>query len=230
MDNTVDLVQLASPVATKLPHDADSDFVLLAETLPSFPALMETEDLVIRRGSHNYGAWRIDYPQASATKSVYEALGVVTAAVLLKPELNEVTIRSTNPKSEVRELRIEFSHSDHRIGLSQTPTRFEYWPSEATRHPWLHELVSNPADYPHFVLNNSADVLATEEDWNTRDVLQGFGSARGTARMIQLFLDMSRQSTETTEIALECEAGFRGVAPASAEIRFWLPGGDFYES
>ena len=46
--------------------------------------------------------------------------------------------------------------------------------------------------------------------------------------MIQLFLDMSRQSNDCTEIALEAEPGFRGVAPASAEIRFWLPGGDHF--
>ena len=46
--------------------------------------------------------------------------------------------------------------------------------------------------------------------------------------MIQLFLDMSRENNDYSEVALEAEPGFRGVAPASAEIRFWLPGGDFY--
>lgn len=34
---------------------------------------------------------------------------------------------------------------------------------------------------------------------------------------------------EVPEFVLESEAGFRGVAPASAEIRFWLPGGDAAE-
>jgi len=33
----------------------------------------------------------------------------------------------------------------------------------------------------------------------------------------------------TLEIPLECEAGFRGVAPASAEVRLWLPGGDYFQ-
>ncbi|MBK6849088.1 MAG: hypothetical protein IPG96_16660 [Proteobacteria bacterium] len=40
-----------------------------------------------------------------------------------------------------------------------------------------------------------------------------------------LLLDFSRAAQIETVLALEAEPGYRGVAPASAEATFLLPGG-----
>lgn len=60
--------------------------------------------------------------------------------------------------------------------------------------------------------------------------LFGFGSAEGSARLGGLLLDLSmEQSRNPPEYALEGEPGYWGVAPASAELKFILPGSDVYE-
>lgn len=219
-----------SGVAAKLPRiDDDIERTFLPEMFPAMPGLIETDQLVITRGYHDYGAWGIDHPQVSGPKPVYEALGIATAAVLLKPDLDELKIRLTNSNSEIRELRIAFSHSVRPpFGLHRVPVMFDYFQDQVVRHPWLHESVQHPDHYPQFVLTNADDFLANEHEWKNRDVLLGLGSAQGRARMIQLFLDISRQSKDCTEVVLEAEPGFRGVAPASAEIRFWLPESDYF--
>jgi hypothetical protein len=52
----------------------------------------------------------------------------------------------------------------------------------------------------------------------------GFGSTEGTARFGQLLLDIGSPADTGDEYCLEGEAGFRGVAPLSAELTVWLPG------
>lgn len=92
------------------------------------------------------------------------------------------------------------------------------------KHPWDFPFPEH--HYPWLALSNDADHCHTDEDWARRDLVRGFGSAIGVAKLAQLLLDLSRKSNETTEVELECEGGFRGVAALSAEIRFWLPGND----
>ena len=48
-------------------------------------------------------------------------------------------------------------------------------------------------------------------------------------RLAKLFLDISNPNLKRVEFELEGDAGFKGVAPGSAEIRFNLPGSiDWY--
>ena len=225
-----DLVRFVSAVAQSLPqtHD-DDDFVFTAKTFPWLPVALSTSDLIIKKGYHDYGTWRIDYPQVFGRKPAYEALGIISTAVLLNPERDALSIRLSNPESEVKTLRVEFEYREvgkgFAYGLLRRPEAFVYLPDKVESKPWLHEDIPDPHDYPHFSLTNRNDCPITDEDWAGRDVLVGFGTAEGTARLAQLFLDMSRAGNEVPEFLLESEAGFRGVAPASAEIRFWLPGG-----
>lgn len=169
-----------SGVAAKLPQvDDDIELTFLPEMFPAMPDLIETDQLVITRGYHDYGAWRIDHPQVSGPKPVYESIGIATAAVLLKPDLDELTIRLTNSNSEIRDLRIAFNHSARSPnGLHQVPVLSDYLLDRLVRHPWLHESVQHPDHYPQVVLTNADDFLASENDWKDRDV----GGVRISAR------------------------------------------------
>jgi hypothetical protein len=66
--------------------------------------------------------------------------------------------------------------------------------------------------------------IATHEHLQSRDVAEGFGHFEAACRFAELLLNAGLPHSETDEIALEGERGFRGVAPGSAEIRIWLPG------
>jgi len=230
MHARANLLDFAARVAAKLPQtEADDEFRFLPSSIVDIPEALETDQLIILRGHHDYGSFRVDYPQVYAPKSVYEALGIVSAAILVKPSADRTIIHLTDKRSDIRQLRVEFesprADSELACGLLEAPVGFVYLPSEVSSKPWLLEDVRDPQDYPHFALTDEGGFPHTDAQRADRDVLCGFGSARGSARIAQLFLDMSRDANAISEFVLESEAGFRGVAPASAEIRFWLPGG-----
>jgi hypothetical protein len=66
--------------------------------------------------------------------------------------------------------------------------------------------------------------MAHDHERPRRDTVFGFGSLAGTVRLAELMLDASRPDSAENEIDLEGDAGFRGVAPASAELKLILPG------
>jgi hypothetical protein len=102
----------------------------------------------------------------------------------------------------------------------------EYWLEEWDQHPWYEVDPPPPWALPSFSLTNEADMVISEEDRASRDVLRGFGSIQGWGRFAKLLMDIGQSTDSVLEYALECEAGFRGVAPRSCEIRMWLPGSD----
>lgn len=223
-----DLLSLAAPITTRLPKSEDDDcFRFEAKSLPSLPSSLETRQLIVKRGQHIYHpSFRVDAPQCYARKAGYEALGVLLATFLVRPARGSLVLHLTHPASEVRRLCLHRPADDpSREGLHLDPTAFVYWVTPALKHPW-HEATIDPYDLPWLALTNDADHCNELEDWAERDVIRGFGSPQGLARLAQLLLDMSRESSSITEVALETEGGFRGVAPLSAEIRFWLPGAD----
>jgi len=171
----------------------------------------------------------VDYPQWSGSPEGFAALGLAIVGVMLLRR-ESVTVHLTSSHSEIRSLSIlQPPDLDHRTGLEVHPTRFHYSMSEIAKHPWT-AYPPAPDELPWFKLTNAEDFVVTDEHWATRDRLHGFGSALGSARFARLLLDLSRPANGTFEVALECEAGFRGVAPASAEVRLWLPGGDFWQA
>jgi hypothetical protein len=131
-----------------------------------------------------------------------------------RSEITRVVVRSDAPAYAyaLPELKIE-------------PLAFEYSPGHVRRHPWSFDDL-HPDDLPFFDLTNESEVAVKDEERAIRDVLRGFGSIMQALRFAALLLDVSRPDNTTTEIALEGDAGFRGVARASAEVRLWLPGAD----
>ena len=91
-------------------------------------------------------------------------------------------------------------------------------------HPWVDTALS-PTDMPLLTLTNEDDFLHTHEHIQARDIAVGFGKFEVACRFGELLLNASLPRSETNEIVLEGECGFRGVGRGSAEIRIWLPGG-----
>jgi hypothetical protein len=226
-----DLVSWARGSFEALPIDEDAEAVVFTpSTLPPVPGAIETRDLVIRRGAHDYDTWRIDFPQWFGEKTAFGSLGLAVLAVLLHQQ-EQCEIRLLNPASEIRSIMIgaqQLLSFSSDTGLRTIATEFRYSVSPVLRHPWVANLPPSD-DLPWFKLTNSVDHVGTEAERLSRDVIHGFGGLQASARLARLFLDMSRPASPTSEVVLECEAGFRGVAPASCEARFWLPGSDFWD-
>ena len=141
-----------------------------------------------------------------------------------------LTIHLGSAQSEVKELVVlRPPMIDGLTGLELRPTSFCYAMSSVSRHPWT-ESAPTPEELPWFKLTNLADDVLTDAQRAERDCLHGFGSLHGSARFARLLLDLSRPSNKALEVALECEAGFRGVAHASAEVRLWLPGALYWDA
>jgi hypothetical protein len=212
-----------------LPEDPDESVVFTPADVPELPESLTCGDLVIKRGFHDYDTWRVDYPQWSGSPEVFGALGLATLGVMLLRR-ESVIIHLTSTHSEVKSVTIlQPPALDHGTGLEVHPTRFHYAISEVARHPWT-AYPPAPDELPWFKLTNAEDFVVTDEHRAARDRLDGFGGAAGSARFARLLLDLSRPANRTFEVALECEAGFRGVAPASAEVRLWLPGGVYWDA
>jgi hypothetical protein len=229
----VDLVTFGSSIATQLPDSEDEDgFCFKPGQLPILPSAIETEKVVIQKGIQDYnGVWRTDYLQVYAAKKQYEALGILTLCVLLDPALPSVELRLTNPKTDIKTVVLN-SPYQHEIedfpGLHQRAIAFAYWPEPVKKLPWGVGEVSDVRNLPSFYLSNRTRSPISNEDWRNRNTIFGFGSSAGTVRIAELFLNMSRPTNEVTEFVLESDAGFGGVAPMSAEICLWLPGGDHW--
>jgi hypothetical protein len=223
-----ELKDWAEGLLGSIPANPDADPVTFtASTIPPLPQPLTCSGLVIEPGSHDYDTWRIDYPQWSAEKSTYSALGLAILGTLFHRQ-STVSIRLTSSSSRIKALVIEApAVVDFGTGLQLVATGLEYGVTALTRHPWVCNDVS-PDELPWIKLTNMQDFVITDEQRAQRDCVHGFGSLLGSARFARLLLDFSRPTNQTLEVALESEAGFRGVAPASAELRLWLPGADYW--
>jgi hypothetical protein len=220
---TCDLDLLFGPLARRVPEDDDSRFAFSADTVPRPPASLHTDRLVVETTCHAYdGHTRRDALAVHATKATYRNLAGFIASVLFCPTDVEVTLFVDHPASRIR--RIVVRQDSHReappgAGFHSLPHRLNYCPAPVTKHPW--DDVREVWDLPAFLLDEGMSPVA---EWSKRDTVVGFGSDRGTARLVELLLDASRSSSQADEFELEGEGGFRGVAPFSAEVRLWLPG------
>ena len=111
------------------------------------------------------------------------------------------------------------------FGYSSIPYQFSYHRMELCRHPWAADTL-NVRDLPNLLLTNWDDMVITEEEFAQRDTIVGFGNDRGAIRFAALLLDIGASENDQTEIDLEGELGFRGVAPGSVEVQLTTPGAE----
>jgi hypothetical protein len=87
-------------------------------------------------------------------------------------------------------------------------------------------------DLPLLALSNADDCVGTDDEWRRRDTVWIRASSAGTLRLAELLLNAGCSWNPVRDYALDGDAGYRGVAPMSAELRIFLPGSDgwIYES
>lgn len=222
-----DVHRLGGPIAEHLAlvtPDTDA-FRFDASSAPSLPPSATTDGIVIERSHCQYGGyWRGDRLVLFATRQTLRALGVIVIASLFAQPDTSADITLSHPASDIRTLRIRTpTPGIPGEGLALAPLWYDYWPEQPGRHPWDGERI-DPLDLPALYLTNQDEVAATEAQWLARDTVVGFGTLRGIARFGQFLVDIGNPVAGGDEYELEGEAGFRGVAPLSAELKIWLPG------
>ena len=215
--------------ATSFDVKEDSSFVFDYDTLPDPPEALTTDALVIRKAVKIYDdIARVVDLWFHGTQQTYRLLGLLALATLFSKGNTKVALTLTHAETDISTLIVDAARpvkGGLDMGLSMIPYAFEYWPDSIEKHPWLHDDIS-PWELPRFALTAIDNPLMTVGDWESRNVVEGFGLPEGTTHLAQLLLDLSRPECPVKEIQLEGELGFRGVAPGSAEVRLWLPGSD----
>jgi hypothetical protein len=110
------------------------------------------------------------------------------------------------------------------VGLRETPATFRYFPGHVSKHPRLD--VSNVHALPLLALTNLDECVINDQQRQARDTVFVESSSAGTVRLAELLLNAGCSWNTVREFELEGEAGFRGVAALSAELRIALPGSD----
>jgi len=220
-----DLSELFLRFASRLPDGGEELFSFRAGVLPPSPAELRTDRIVVEKGFHDYdGLLRRDRLIFYGSKAAYCDFALLAASILFSPSPGAVTLWLDHPASRVRRIVLRRARPrEDALGYQVAPLSLNYSPETVGRHPWAYERV-RPEELPAFFLTNAQECVMSDGDWNSRDVVIGFGRDEGFARVVELLLNISRGSSVTNEVALEGEGGFRGVAPLSCEATFLLPG------
>ena len=105
------------------------------------------------------------------------------------------------------------------------PFALRYFPKETEKHPWMYDCCTHYL--PLLALSNVDDSVGqADEEWRGRDAVWIWASAPGTLRLAELLLNAGCSWNSVRDYALEGDAGYRSVAPMSAELRIFLPGSD----
>jgi hypothetical protein len=222
-----DLGHLFGALAAEVPDGppGGGDFVFRRSTLPAPPPVLVTHRLAIFKGQADYNGWyRVERlliylePRVSRELALY-----LLACVFHDPERSDLVL--SDPHSEIRRI-VYRSHAgkpeDPPIGLALAPSTFRYSPSATFKHPWLAE--ADVQSLPLLALSNEEETL----DSARRDTIFVESSVVGTVRLAELLLNAGCSWNPIREYDLECDAGFRGVAPMSAEVKLVLPGSSYW--
>jgi hypothetical protein len=207
-----------------------ADFIFDKRVLPNPPPKLLTERIVLRKTHHEYnGCYRADLLLMFVEPDASRELGVfLLACVFHEPE--RVTLELPQI-SEIRRIVYRSPNRGHDsvpVGLRQSPTTFRYFPGHVAKHPWMAE--TNVSELPLLALSSLDESPVSAHDWEGRDTVFVRSSSAGTVRLAELLLNAGCSWNEVREYELEGDAGFRGVAPLSAELSIALPGSDLWIS
>jgi len=206
------------------PHD--DGITLSRDTLAVPPTHLETSRLVIAKTHHDYNSWyRADAVHIHLSHWTARLLGLhLVACILHRPGRSELFL--SHPLSAIRRIVVSegpVDAADPPFGLTSVPSLFRYNFEPVARHPWSREPVPI-CDLPLLALTNEADLIISEQDWATRNTLLIASTTAGNVRLAELLLNAGSRLNPEVEFELEGDAGFRGVAPMSAEVLLVLPG------
>jgi hypothetical protein len=225
-----DLSSVFQEVTERVPEGPPGmvDFVFRREALPIPPAELHTDLIVVRRGSHGYNSWyRADTLWIYLDRPKARQLGVFLLSCMFHRLERPASLLLANPESQIRRIVVPAHRSEADeppVGLDIMPMSFRYYPSQPEKHPWLGE--TDIANLPLLALTNIDDCIVTDEEWAERDTIRQESSHLGTVRLAELLLNAGCSWNRRSEYDLEGDAGFRGVAPLSAEVKLLLPGAD----
>jgi hypothetical protein len=232
------LTSWAAAAIGRLPTVEGEELVLTGAVTGRPPAELTTDGLVLRGRwpGHTYhdtatGAeTRCDGIDFFAENPAYQALGLLLFAALFHQSTTAVRLtraadRHLNGRP-IQRLVVDATPGRPDPGpdeLVTIPSAYGYWPSPIDgRHP-LAGCVADPwSTMPTLAWSNDEQMLVSDRDWETRDVVYGFGSALGTARLAAVLLDFGRSENDRTEFDLEGPVGAWSVTPQSAEARFHI--------
>ena len=229
------LEEVFRSLADTLPEQEEVPFTLNAVTLPQTPAIVTTDQLIIRAGQHAYHSYThscVDALHFHASKRTYRLLGLCLLAKVFHAEPVSIHIMLTHPQSTVRAMLLDYDQIQGWNLIAQYDTRPHQFTYEAhpVARPWQ---VLDAAFFPSwllpiFTLTDAAYVAGPCDNQATRDVVRCVGSDCGSILVANMLLNLGRSVEAATEFVLEGEYGFGGVGRGSAEATFWLPGGDGY--
>lgn len=175
------------------PVDSEEPFITTDGSLPIPKDTYNTSSLIIKRKEHVYGSFKVDDLWFIAKKSCYRHLGLLILSCIFSTK-EQITINLRHPNSDVKRLKIISLNLDEENltpGFHEKPFAHSYWAAEVDTHPWIYSGLSR-LDLPSLSLTNDDDFLLSQEHWNNRDVINGFGNNRASTLLAELFLNIGR--------------------------------------
>jgi len=234
-----DLEEIYEGLLAQLPVEAESAITLNAKNCPVAPDEISARNLKLIpwRLGHSYGdSARYDVINFFADKPTYRRLGLLLFSSVFHPN-RQFAIYPTHQESGIFRIRVECRVDDPLNPCSQLvtiPVAYGYCASPVgARHPLVADewrvrgvgwggRAALADDLPFLELTNESGGCVTEEQYQSRSVVVGFGSAHATAALAALMLDIGLPQTELSEFSLEGPSGNWSVAIGSAEARFWI--------
>jgi hypothetical protein len=227
---TCDLERIYGDLARAVPTDVDDAFAFSADNLPPAPERLESDRLIVSKSVHAYHAYatvQVDFLITEAHKPTYRFLALALLARVFHAAPGTIALQLTHTRSEIRAIVLDFDAERDALtwvpGYRTRASRFTYAPAALAAYP----LASTPAPestLPSFNLTNPENMLVSDADWRTRDIVRCAGSDVGHVRLAEVLLNFARHEEPRDEITLESEHSNGGVARGSAEARFVLPG------
>ena len=206
-------------------HSEPQFYRFCAETVQVPAEALTTSDLCATIRYHHYDNFPMPAVVIEADKDTLGALGILIFASMFGQCKGPLVVLLRHPRTKIRKICVgnSYSSSESLPGLCSVPTHFNYYPDVPDKHPWF-PYYQDGLGLPHIGLGDDSDAFPSDPDVRSRDVLFGFGSSEGSSKLAELLLNASRPSNTQLEFELECDAGFRGVAPTSVELQIHLPG------
>jgi hypothetical protein len=228
----ISLEEFTSELLVRLPVAEETNLTLNPQNCPPPPAQMETAQIKILKRLHDYNNIVLyDLIDFFADRPTYRALGLLVFSAVFHPN-SRIVLHLRHRESEITQLIVECpvpNAADPGVGeLVLIPAAYGYWPSIPDAHPlyygnWSRWGRPMTLEYlPQLILTNEDGGCVTDEQRAARDVVEGFGDARGSATLAALLLDIGLPDTQRTEFCLEGPAGYQSLVPISAECRFWV--------
>jgi hypothetical protein len=215
-----DIQTIFSELLAKMPQKlGDSDFIFDAQNLPILADnALETDKIAFKRSWHTYNdVYKIEHFHVSATPKMYQILGLTMICAVFQNK--KVSVNLTNAHSFIKKLEID-GCAENRVGLTEKPTRFHYYPNELRGKNPYYGLDSS--FFPGVFLTSESGIY-TDKDWDARNTLFFSQNNKTLTQLAAVFLDFGNPNNRQDELVFEGHAGNCCLRPMSVEFSCWLP-------